>query len=181
MQAGMADYWGNYFDYNNIPISINFSSSSSCNTNGVEVIRSNLSGTQYDNGGRATVTSNAQGDAKIEIDTDVTGNDDVWKGFGAHELGHILDYDNAASNCTSNSIMADPFVWNGPSMQCGDQNANQQRWSSSGDENWEPSVHEEDCWDVYWVQITYCHAGGNNWVQCGYRRTFLGTDCTPPI
>lgn len=181
MQAGMQSYWGDYFSNNEIPISISFSSASSCDSNLVEVVRANLTGTANAGGAQATPSSNAHGGAKIEVDLGVTGSADDWKGYGGHELGHILDYDNLAGNCAPYSMMASPFVWNGASMQCGDHHSNVQRWTTSSNETYEPSVYEEDCWDYYWTTITYCHAGGNNWVECGWKSVFLGTDCSPPI
>ena len=190
MAHGIQQYWGNYFaTAANINFNISTGTASNpCSGDITISIDPGMSTSNYGTGnwGEADLSGGDGRGSEIRVNPDLLGCPYCsWEWFGAHEMGHLMDYADktSPSGCENYSIMAYGTQYLNPSadwLRCADALVCSERWVEpdfGGEEDYTPNG---DCWDVYWVQITYCW-NGNWWVQCGQIWTWLYEDCDPRI
>jgi hypothetical protein len=125
--------------------------------------------------------------AHIDVNGDVVGNSSVdWCAIMAHEMGHILGFDQMERpECNGETIMHPGTVTSLPSATlCADKVAASQAYVNENfiedGEMWDPSQDEEDCYDVYAIYV-YGWKDATGWHYLGWSYgPFLRTDCGPP-
>lgn len=185
IKEGIEQYWDSYFAEADFPLdfTVSFASNGQCSAD----IRIRLQAGLFNaTGHMAEADTTADGrNSGVRIDPLFLGQygKDTWKNLGAHEIGHILGFDDVAEYCNDWSVMVNP-ISTGPltGIQCGDSVALSQRYPADpggGVEEDFPSEYEEDCWDTYFVVYHY-YWSGEDWVLYDTDYYFLGTHCEPP-
>lgn len=188
IQTGIERYWEDWYSENQVPIDFDFtqvSDETNCPSGSVVMKKGNPgSSTAY---AGAFPTSNGQGASVVYSPSQTSGlSEDDWKALGAHEMGHILGYQNidTPSGCDNYSIMANtgPLYWPGDSSgpMCGEIGAFSGTYSTGGDTDYRnPTGSDcEDGLEVWHIRITWCNYG-NGWFVCGWSETFLGCHYGP--
>ena len=181
--AGIA-YWEPYFEEASIDISFSFfegTAENPCSGHDIKVkVVPNSSMSNSGALAEAHRTPNGRG-AEIWINEDELGNSAIdWNGMGAHEMGHILDFDDVRppKDCSGKTLM---WHENGAippgGVRCADKTAASQKYKGGtpGDgEYWIPSG---DCYDI-WLYVEYYWWGNGEWHYSGWNWVmYLYTDC----
>lgn len=174
MKNAIEGYWNGYFQALGINISF---SVSDCNVDvgcGSADIRIFLDDPVnfFNQGALAETLQTSDGHgSSVRVDRTQLSNINVhWSHMGAHEVGHVLGFDNVSnSECALATIM---FIPNRPmlsSVGCGDKIAVSDHWLGqtyySDDYQW---IHgSADCYEVWRTTYYFCSDDGIHFYQCG--------------
>lgn len=183
MAAGL-DYWNSVFS--DLGVNISFSA-----TYGLKDSLAPCPSTtniifspSYDTEGHlalADLTTDGNG-AVVRIDTTrLLADDQNWDHLAAHELGHILDYQDVHTNgCYLYTVMwqENDVV---PTPSCSsDKVANSTRYKGGGGTNEDFQPAGGECYDVYLVREFYVWDGSDFYYVGSAVIAYLGQYCGPP-
>jgi hypothetical protein len=191
IETGIQHYWGGYLS---TASSIGFAISTGtaadpCSGDITISIDPSLRTANNGNGDWAD-TDPSGGDGRgstIRVNPDFLGQTFAtanWEWLGAHEMGHVLDFNDITNDaCQAYSIMAHGNQNYDPDdefLRCADALACSLRWTQSNldDGANQSQPNEDNCFDVYYVQVQFCW-NGQHWILCGQVWTWLYEDCDP--